>query len=1166
MCGRRPLIAVLALAAAALALATAWVARPRIGPAPAPRESASAAHREAAPAAPESESPGPSEPRAAAETVAPGGWTVAGRVLRVGPEGARPVEGAEVRLLRPSARDRATRHPLPSRETRTGPDGRCEVGEAPPGVSAVIEIDSPGCAVRALGFYKPASGVTPGRVEAGDILLEPAADLIVEVRDPGGEPLLGGRVFVTRTSARQPVHGGTGGLEDSARAAVDRGEGRHVLERAGSGPHRVSAFGPGRVGVVREVDLPLEDPLVVVLAEGRGIAGAVLSTGGQPIENAAVKVWSVPRGLPPDPATTGPDGRFAFDGVPEGPCDIVASADGYVRAGRKDVPGGTEDLVIALEPEAVIEGKVVADVDGAPVADATVACGRPGADPFEARTDPEGRFVLREFPGGSYRVTAGHAAYLPSGETEIEARSGERVEDIVLRLPAGEALEVAVTDAAAGAPIAGATVHLTVDRREAHWSFAHRSAQTSEDGAAVLQGLRAGACSLEVRATGFVSKRRLELEIKEAGQKVAVALEPGSSMSGRVLDPAGAPVAEAIVWANARASPSVPGLAPWEDGSRIAMQVARTGGDGHYRLEGLSPHGAYFLTAIHPRFAAGTVEGIRVQAREDLEGIDIMVRPGGRIQGRVVDARGLPVPEARVDVRDRRAWERWRVGRPVVPFPDPAGASCSTDPEGRYESPRLPAGEYDVQASSKGLLEAKRSGVQVLEGQTTGGVDFTLLKGETLVGRVMEASGAPVAGAEVSLYASGVRDLQTDAEGRFRAEGVRPGGVSGSVRKRGFEKLDLETEVPCAELVLQLERSGRISGAVRVPEGAEIRELHVVAVPVGTEPQAGRDAWADGETGEFTALVAAGTHVVHAIAPGFLPSRSREVSVKSGEAVEGVSIPLERGGEVHGVAVLEGSGEPVEDVSVQVTGVSYEDRGSPWNLPFARTGLDGTFSIGGIPTGRIRLVAMHTRLAQASVPEVAVAPGAVPRVRIELGAGGGVRGRVLRDGAAVVYGASVVPLLAGEAEHIHRRASTDAGGRFEIEGLSPGPGTLRIRVSAWRESSIELEHEVVVAAGQVRDVDVALPSLGRVLGRVTHEGAPVPRAGLSVFTPDEHGRPRFRCELEAGPEGEYSLEAPVGLPCVLEARGPAGQGPRRVSLVAREGETRLDIDLGGPER
>jgi protocatechuate 3,4-dioxygenase beta subunit len=125
-----------------------------------------------------------------------------------------------------------------------------------------------------------------------------------------------------------------------------------------------------------------------------------------------------------------------------------------------------------------------------------------------------------------------------------------------------------------------------------------------------------------------------------------------------------------------------------------------------------------------------------------------------------------------------------------------------TDAEGRYRLTNLPGGRYEAQTMLKGCVKEKHSQSESLvesfsldEGESRENVDFTLVRGGVITGRVTDADGRPLIARLISLLvvdeqgrktdASGLREMadllikadmiQTDDRGVYRIYGLRAG-------------------------------------------------------------------------------------------------------------------------------------------------------------------------------------------------------------------------------------------------------------------------------------------------------------------------------------------------------------------------------------------------------
>ncbi|HEX5749558.1 MAG TPA: carboxypeptidase regulatory-like domain-containing protein [Archangium sp.] len=132
--------------------------------------------------------------------------------------------------------------------------------------------------------------------------------------------------------------------------------------------------------------------------------------------------------------------------------------------------------------------------------------------------------------------------------------------------------------------------------------------------------------------------------------------------------------------------------------------------------------------------------------------------PTGIVRGVVTDAStGAPLPGARVLAEG------------------PFSRDTLTDEEGRY-SLTLPTGTYRVSATFFGYERRVVEAVEVTEGSVTP-VDFALspVPSHAVSGRVLDASGAPIAFARVTLLGTPLGTVLTDAAGAWRFERVPEG-------------------------------------------------------------------------------------------------------------------------------------------------------------------------------------------------------------------------------------------------------------------------------------------------------------------------------------------------------------------------------------------------------
>ncbi|HKE00301.1 MAG TPA: carboxypeptidase-like regulatory domain-containing protein, partial [Planctomycetota bacterium] len=313
------------------------------------------------------------------------------------------------------------------------------------------------------------------------------------------------------------------------------------------------------------------------------------------------------------------------------------------------------------------------------------------------------------------------------------------------------------------------------------------------------------------------------------------------TIHGRVVHADGSPAGDAIV----RLRTGIPDLdyaelverragPPKLDRSartrRIAAYAQARGGwerafatrsriDGTFRLEVPRELAVFTLVARRGDESFDCGEPFDLSPSRVAEGFLLPLESAGTIAGTILGADGKPVADARVEATDCSMING-------AEFMFARGYVERSDGEGRFAFRALPRGDWSVEASAPGCQEAKAE-VTLARGATAR-VDLRLGHGEVIEGRVIDGSGAPVAGALV--FGS-----ITDAEGRFRVDNVAPGRHRLTIfHDDGWEalvdgaypKVEIPRPAGAPPIVLVLERGRRMSG--RVVDGAGRGLAHVI--------------------------------------------------------------------------------------------------------------------------------------------------------------------------------------------------------------------------------------------------------------------------------------------------------------------------------------------------
>ncbi len=929
-------------------------------------------------------------------------------------------------------------------------------------------------------------------LEARYLCLEPAAGEGAEL--PATlrlEPVLGGFARIRLVPAAASVFD-AGALAGRPLVLEHRPSGRRVtatigadlaLEAGGLAPDGtwevrsqpgLAPFAPVRVepfravpGVVREIRVPVRDGLT--------ISGRVVDEAGAPVAGARVSIeWGGATRTTSwaafDHAETDANGRYAFEGVHPLLRAVRASAQGFRPAVRERVtlPWGREldGIDLALRRGLALAG-IVRLPDGRPVAGATVAAVE-SADPSgveegpRVRTDDAGRFAISGLDAGPRRVVV-TAAFerSPADETGAvvrvaesawerpawravadRARVGGPELELVLRAPPG--LRGTVVDDA-GAPVRAFTLTArSAGGASAQPDVAYERTFASESGAFDWDVLDAGRWVVAASAQDHAASEPVRVELPAEGRGARFVLPRCASVSGRVVDSNGLPVAGARVEpVELRASGA----------HRDEGRATRSAADGRFALDRLPP-GRWRLGArVDAGLAPSEPLALVLGAGERRTDVELALRRGGRLELRVLGPDGLPAPRS-----------------PVVlgtELPSPLERGLETDSRGVLLARDLAPGALLVTArlaGPDGASELVQARVEIVADRTTSAVVGGPREVAVVVRGRVTAAGEPVEGAYVEALVGGALERPTArsaSDGTFALELALGGDAWLRVRAPGGPLLTFRERVPASgehAVRLALPTAG-LRG--RVTASGEL--AFWTRVVVRREHEDGV-AWSGGvsvvdvdrETGAWTCLhlspgkytvfagVDGGPFVDFAAVAGQGSALRAGVVAESGAEREGLELALGRGGRVEG-RVVDARGAPV---AARVYARTAD--GTPLQLAGVATREAGGFALGGLPAGELLLEAAGEGVATAQPLRVTVGEGATATARLVVGPATVLVLRLL--GADDVVDELAVSILDPSGfEHAHPRGPALAG--FDPErterAFGPlAPGVYRVRIAA----------------------------------------------------------------------------------------------------------------------
>ena len=797
----------------------------------------------------------------------------------------------------------------------------------------------------------------------------------------------------------------------------------------------------------------------------------------------------------------------------------------------------TTGIDFALTPGGEIRGWIRHAETGQPIAKAGVTVTGAGASLGDL-SDESGAFRVTGLPSGAYMVHVQPAAasglvfrWLTGApcrggdcakdeRTEIVVRAPAVSEPVTIALQPGGSITGRITNRATGEPLAGIEVTSCCGEGS--------MATTDATGTYTLRGYATGSFWIQTHsptASGFIDEAYGGVSCwwgrcdRRSGTPVAVkapattagidfALQSGARISGRVT--------------NAVTGAGVPGVSvqftPAAGGDDSATT---TDANGRYISTGLLG-GAYFVRTNGPdqigmldqlhsgrpcfRWACDVRSGtpVRVTVGQRMAGIDFALTPGGSISGTVVDAAtAAPVRMVQINVRPSAG--------------GPGGGRAVTDALGRYSVRSLPSGTYRVAARPawEGILgagltyglylesllpqvfgaktpdtddSAAGADVKVVAPEAITSVNFSLLKGGTITGRITNArTGEPLARIGVSV--SGARHsahTSTNDLGVYVASGLPSGSyilqtdTQPPSPMRGPERVlnQVYKGVPCAHygcstrgavpvsvtapdtrdhIDFALIEGGIISGVVRngltgaPAEGVRVEFLTASGEQVGyidTDAQ-GRYASGGLPSGRYFAVLISGIRgpqeVIRRQIYKDRPCPAGQCDTSTGTPIEvvapnittGIDFTISPGGTLLGTITDSTTGRPVEGARVKV----YSDKEPVSPVATALADAAGKYSFSGLADGAY--------LVQAGPP-------ATP-------AG--------RGGSAPSYAGMVDQLFGGVA------CQTDTCRSFLATAT---PVTVRAAMAA------------------AASIDIALGYGGTVSGRITDAATGLPVRGASV--------------------------------------------------------------------
>ncbi len=494
--------------------------------------------------------------------------------------------------------------------------------------------------VRADGFAPFAMMLSTageqGRPTQIAVTLVKGASIAGVVVDDQGKPVVDARVVATPMSDPFPIvdprHDGVSTATNGAFSlpALAAGTWRLTATRAGSAP---GSSTPITVDGIHE-----RTGVKLVLEQGAILTGIVTDQAGAPVASADVRVvvrghvfWRERR-----EAFTAADGTFTIAGLPRRAVDVVASHEqGASAIVPADLAAQREvKVTLSLDVTDAVEGTVV-DRAGHPLGDAQVLAepvwtgGVADREAWSVRgvhqtvADQTGAFRFAGMPAGSYRVRAIRAG---ASEAALELAA------VTIASPGGPKLRIVVPS---DGRVAGKVVFADGTVPSSFTVALGASPPVpfaTKDGTFSLRAV-AGTHTLVVDGRGFLASKANDVVIKDDGQVSdagTITVQPGRSVSGRVLDTSGVPVAKAKVAAGMLLTGG--GAELYIPDESLGAKDTETDETGRFTLEGFPPAA---ITILAGKTELGRSSGVRIAASPDSATLDLVLQPTAGLDGKI---------------------------------------------------------------------------------------------------------------------------------------------------------------------------------------------------------------------------------------------------------------------------------------------------------------------------------------------------------------------------------------------------------------------------------------------------------------------------------------------------------------------------------------------------
>lgn len=423
---------------------------------------------------------------------------------------------------------------------------------------------------------------------------------------------------------------------------------------------------------------------------GAGVSGAALSLDGQGYQSSPYE--------PPDRLTTKTDaqGYYVIGNVSPGNRMLTVKAQGYgtiTAMGLNFVKDQPVPRDVVLKIAEMICGRVIGPNNTGIPGATVIALGFSNTQQSargDVVTDDKGEFCFNDLAPGPYNLVATAKGY----RFERANRTQSNTNNVIIEGFKEAGVCGQVIDGLTGQPVPAFSVRMRfyygpgtgTAPSEVSGEYA------SPKGEFCIEGVPGSDYVVEASAPGYAPTLSTNFSVSP-GKSVAgitVRLSHGGSMSGRIVDSEGKPVARARIQTHDTEWTDDPFMKALGDGyAADATQVdIRAGEDGRFLIKNLNPY-SYQIVVSAPGYTRKVNTDIVVGDGVEQKLGDVSITRGGSLRGTLFDPSGKPLPGGRISLRA------------MEPMPGgmPTSYGAKSGAEGKFVITNIPSGRYVLSGS-----------------------------------------------------------------------------------------------------------------------------------------------------------------------------------------------------------------------------------------------------------------------------------------------------------------------------------------------------------------------------------------------------------------------------------------------------------------------------------